>query len=220
MGRPIKKKWFGPAAGAGTQIIVNGVKWADGTTSTNAYIVKQTGSRKYVVSNGTKTEPVFMVNATSVGGLQAGQCFILATPFGGSARPCEKIAQFRVSIYEANGEVNDYSWSTQPAAAPGQADLITLAELGYPINTVLPVVSGTIQVGQTISTTDGTWTGDAPITYSYVWLDDGEETGVTTSSFIPDEAWLGSMVSVRVTATNSVGSATVTSLEVGPVIGA
>lgn len=123
MGRPIKKVWFGPAVLGGNQIVVDGVKWADGTTATGAYIVKQTGDRAYIVSNGTKTEPVFMVNATAVGGLLPGQCFITATPFNGSARPCEKIAQYRLSIYEADGTINDYSWSTIPATKVGQADL-------------------------------------------------------------------------------------------------
>ena len=124
MGRPIQKKWFGPASQAGGQIVVNGVKWADGTTSSNAYIVKQTGSNAYVVSNGSKSEIVFMVNATSTSGLAAGQCFILATPFGGSARPCKKIAQFRLDLFEASGAITSYSWSTVPATAPGQANLI------------------------------------------------------------------------------------------------
>lgn len=124
MGRPIQKKWFGPAATGGNQIVVNGVKWADGTTSANAYIVKQTGSAAYIVSNGTtKSEKVFMVNATAVGGLKPGQCFITATPFGGTARPCKKIAQFRLDLWEANGSITSYSWSTQPAVAAGQADL-------------------------------------------------------------------------------------------------
>jgi len=123
MGRPIQKKWFGPAALGGNQIVVDGVKWADGSTDTNAYIVKQTGSAAYVVSNGTKSEIVFMVNALAVGSLQPGQCFITATPFGGSARPCKKIAQFRLDLWEADGSINSYSWSTQPAVALGQADL-------------------------------------------------------------------------------------------------
>lgn len=123
MGRPIQKKWFGPAMLGGNQIVVDGVKWEDGTTATGAYIVKQTGDRAYIVSNGTKSEPVFMVNATSVGGLLPSQCFITATPFGGSARPCEKIAQYKLSIYEADGTINDYTWSTIPAVKLGQADL-------------------------------------------------------------------------------------------------
>jgi hypothetical protein len=125
MGRPIQKKWFGPVTTPGSQIVVSGVKWADGTTATSDYIVKQTGSNAYIVSNGTKSETVFMVNASDVANLNPGECFILATPFGGSALPCSKIAQYRVDLFEADGSIVSYSWSTVPAAAPGEADLIT-----------------------------------------------------------------------------------------------
>ena len=123
MGRPIQKKWFGPTGTTGNQIVVDGVKWADGTTASPAYIVKQIGDRAYIVSNGSKSEPVFMVNANSLGGLLPGQCWISATPFGGAPRPCEKIAQYKLSVYEADGTINDYTWSTIPANRPGQADL-------------------------------------------------------------------------------------------------
>lgn len=142
MGRPIQKKWFGPSTGSGYQIVVNGVKFADGTTASDAYIVKQTGSSAYIVQDSAKThapEIVFMVNANSLSALMPGQCFITATPFGGSALPCAKIAQFRVDIYKVANTVprkvgdpavqgvDSYSWSTIPANAPGQADLITAA---------------------------------------------------------------------------------------------
>lgn len=126
MGRPIQKKWFGKSTGAGNQIVVNGVKFADGTTATNAYIIKQTGSNAYIVRDSADAhaaEIVFMVNASAVGDLEPGQCFITATPFGGSALPCKKIAQFRVDVFAADGTVDSYSWSTQPAVANGQADL-------------------------------------------------------------------------------------------------
>lgn len=126
MGRPIQKKWFGLSAGAGNQIVVNGVKFADGTTATNAYIIKQTGSNAYVVQDTAKShapEIVFMVNAASVGALLPGQCFITATPYGGSALPCKKIAQFRVDVYAPDGSPDSYSWSTQPATGAGQANL-------------------------------------------------------------------------------------------------
>jgi hypothetical protein len=123
MGRPIQKKWFGPAVLGGNQIVVNGVRWKDGTTATGAYIVKQTGSAAYIVSNGTKAEIVFMVNADNTGDLLPGQCYITATPFGGLALPCKKIAQFRCDLYEADGSVKSYTWSTIPATKQGQADL-------------------------------------------------------------------------------------------------
>lgn len=135
MGRPIQKKWFGPTGGAGNQIVVDGVRWADNTTSGPAYIVKQTGFNAYVVSDGIKSEISFMVNANGTGALLPGQCFITATPFGGAALPCYKIAQFRVDVFnvantvarETGAPVPDpttsYSWSTMPAVAVGQADL-------------------------------------------------------------------------------------------------
>lgn len=126
MGRPIKKSWFGLSAATGNQIVVDGVRFADGTTATSAYIIKQTGSNAYVVQDTAMAhapEIVFMVNASAVGSLLPGQCFITATPFGGSALPCKKIAQFRCDLFAADGTVDSYSWSTQPAAANGQADL-------------------------------------------------------------------------------------------------
>lgn len=126
MGKPIQKKWMGLASLGGNQIVVNGVKFADGSTATGAYIIKQTGSNAYVVQDTALThdpEIVFMVNAAAVGTLLPGQCFITATPFGGVALPCKKIAQYRVDLFEADGSVNSYSWSTQPADAAGQADL-------------------------------------------------------------------------------------------------
>lgn len=126
MSRPINKKWFGLPAGAGLQIQVGGVRWADGTTETSAYIIKQKGSRSYLVQDIAKTrtpERAFLVNATAVGGLAPGQMFVLATPFGGSARPVVKIAQHRLSVYESNGTVGNYSWSATPADAAGEATL-------------------------------------------------------------------------------------------------
>lgn len=123
MGRPIQKKWFGPAVLGGNQIVVDVVRWADGSVSSNAYIVKQTGDRAYIVSDGTKSEPVFMVKAYISAELKPGECYITATPFGGSPLPCEKIAQYKLSVYELDGTINDYTWSTIPATKKGQADL-------------------------------------------------------------------------------------------------
>lgn len=126
MGKPIQKKWFGEASTAGNQIVVDAVRFADDTTASSAYIVKQTGSNAYMVQDSAKShapEIVFMVNALDVADLLPGQCYITATPFGGSAVACKKISQFRVSTFEADGSIGNYSWSTQPATAAGQADL-------------------------------------------------------------------------------------------------
>lgn len=126
MARPIKKTWFGLPTNTGNQIVVSGVKFRDGITETDVYIIKQTGSTSYLVQDINKThspEIVFLANALSVNDLMPGQCFILATPFGGVARPCLKIAQYRLSLIEQDGSIGSYTWSTIPASNPGQADL-------------------------------------------------------------------------------------------------
>lgn len=80
-----------------------------------------------------------------------------------------------------------------------------------PANTVAPAVSGTAQVGQTLTVTTGTWTGTAPITYTYQWQYNGNNipsyvTGYNSSSFTIGADWYGTQMRCRVTATNSVGS--------------
>lgn len=210
MGRPIQKKWFGAAASAGAQIIVNGVRWADGTTATSAYIVKQTGDRAYVVSNGSRAEICFLVNAATVGALSANQCFILCTPFGGTPIPCEKIAQYRLSAYAADGTIDNYRWSAIPAGAIGQADLITAAEAGAPVNTVAPAVTPASGTGATLLTaTTGSWTGNPTITFARQWTLNGVDIVAATSSTYTTAA--AGTYACRITALNASGSAVATS---------
>jgi hypothetical protein len=154
MGRPIQKKWFGP----GGEIIVTGAMFSDGVTATNAYILSQTGSAAYMVQDAAKThkpEILFMVNAASTAALLPGQCFINATPFGGTALPAETIAQYRISLYNvpntvpmvtgapAVQSVSNYKWSTIPATKAGEADLITETATTGVVNAVTVGSGGT-----------------------------------------------------------------------------
>jgi surface antigen len=66
-------------------------------------------------------------------------------------------------------------------------------------NSVAPVISGTPQVGVTLSATSGTWS-PAP-TVSYQWYAGSTAiAGATASTFTPTAAQLGSPLTVRVTA--------------------
>lgn len=81
-----------------------------------------------------------------------------------------------------------------------------------PINTVSPVISGTNTVGSLLTTTNGTWSGSLPITYTYQWLRNGLNiSGATSSTYTLVTADTSNVVSCKVTATNSVGSANATS---------
>lgn len=77
-----------------------------------------------------------------------------------------------------------------------------------PVNTVAPAITGTPGVGNVLTCSTGTWTGAAPITYTYQWLRDGSPiSGATASTYtfaVPDQT---KAISCRVTATNAQGSA-------------
>jgi large repetitive protein len=95
-----------------------------------------------------------------------------------------------------------------------------------PVNTVLPAISGTPVDGQTLTTTNGTWSGSTPITYAYQWQrcdNTGNScsaiSGATTNSYTLTSADVGSTLDVIVTATNSAGSTAATSATVSTVGG-
>jgi hypothetical protein len=81
-----------------------------------------------------------------------------------------------------------------------------------PVNTVAPVVSGVGIVGQTLTTTNGTWTGSPIPTYTYQWQRNGSNIGSATSqTYVLVSADAGTNVRCVVTATNAIGSASANS---------
>lgn len=102
-------------------------------------------------------------------------------------------------------------WRVDWDASPSDAPVVA------PANTAVPVVSGTVEVGETLSVTAGTWSGNPAPTISYQWFVDGAEAvGETSNSYVIQASDAGLMVSIEVTATNSEGSAS-ESVAVGPV---
>lgn len=77
-----------------------------------------------------------------------------------------------------------------------------------PVNTVAPVVTGTATVGQTLTTTNGTWTAAPAITgFTYQWQRGASNIGgATSSTYVLQTADIGNTVRCVVTATNPVGS--------------
>lgn len=77
-----------------------------------------------------------------------------------------------------------------------------------PVNTVAPAITGTAQVAQVLTCSTGTFTGDATITYAYQWFAGGVAiSGANASTFTVTSAQVGKVISCRVLATNSSGSA-------------
>lgn len=77
-----------------------------------------------------------------------------------------------------------------------------------PTNTVQPAITGLIEVGETANLSNGTFTGDATITYTYQWYAGGVAiAGATANTFVITSAQLGKILQARVHASNASGSA-------------
>ncbi|HTA35013.1 MAG TPA: hypothetical protein VK721_16440 [Solirubrobacteraceae bacterium] len=96
---------------------------------------------------------------------------------------------------------------------------------GPPVNTAAPVVSGSLQEGQTLTADTGTWGGTAPFEFSYQWLRCSvlasgceEIPGATSSTYTLGALDLASQLAVVVSASNRRGSASATSAETSPIL--
>jgi hypothetical protein len=96
-----------------------------------------------------------------------------------------------------------------------------------PTNTERPTISGSARYGQTLTGTQGVWTGTAPITYADQWrrcdvdgnncADIASATGLTYTLSAGD---IGARVYLRVTASNAYGTASIRSWLSGTVVSA
>ena len=95
-----------------------------------------------------------------------------------------------------------------------------------PVNTALPVVSGTAQVGQVLSVSNGSWS-NSPTSFAYQWQSAaassgpfGDVAGATGASYTAASADNGRYLRAVVTAANAGGQASAQSAPVGPVAAA
>lgn len=90
---------------------------------------------------------------------------------------------------------------------------------GVPVNTVAPAITGTAQVGQTLTTTNGTWVGSP--TFARQWTANGANiSAATATTYQPVIGDIGKVIRCVVTATNAYGVKTATSNATAAVIAA
>lgn len=103
-------------------------------------------------------------------------------------------------------------------SAAAQSNSTATAYEAVPVNTVLPVITGTAVVGQLLSCSQGTWTSATSVTYAYQWKRSGSSIGgATSSTYTLVSADYGNTITCTVTATNGGGSVPATSAATGTV---
>jgi Putative Ig domain len=103
---------------------------------------------------------------------------------------------------------------TPPPGAPGKSP---------PVNVAPPTVSGTAQVGSTLSGGQGTWSSNFSVSFAYQWLrcDSGADCApigdATATTYSPVAADVGHTLRFAVTATNKNGSTSASSAQTAAV---
>lgn len=118
-----------------------------------------------------------------------------------------------------NGQPSESTANTVGASEGNVTSGIDVAMVpSAPVNTALPVVSGTATVGSPLACSNGSWTGENelklsvgwPLTtpFGYQWLRDGAAiAGTTSSTYVVQAVDLGHGLECEVTATNDAGHA-------------
>jgi hypothetical protein len=152
---------------------------------------------------------------TSGGGANGVNCTGIAHAFGQTyvVRRADVGWRLRVRVTATNAEGS--------AASTSNASAIVLAApaAGAPRNTAPPTIAGTPQVGQSLTASNGSWAGAEPQTYSYHWRrcdatggNCSDISGASASTYALTSADEGRTLRVRVTARNTRGAASSTSV--------
>jgi hypothetical protein len=115
----------------------------------------------------------------------------------------------RVTASNADGSASAASNPTAIVTAAGKK----------PASTTPPTISGTPRVGQTLTANQGTWSGSQPISYSGHWRrcdkiggSCSDIGGASNQTYTLKSVDLGSTLRIRVTARNSAGTTSATSV--------
>jgi hypothetical protein len=143
-------------------------------------------------------------DCTSIAGATSSRYVVVASDVG---------FRLRVRVTATNSEGSQTAASNPTAVVAGP-----------PVNTSLPLVTGTPLVDQTLTVSPGGWSGRQPISLSYAWLrcnstggDCAAIPGATGRTYRLTSSDVNRKLRVNVTARNAIGSTTVLSSESGVV---
>jgi hypothetical protein len=183
----------------------------------------------FSLSSLSLTTNQFPVGATvgtiigTIEGVTGGSILLLTNSNAGAVQLSEGVLQVGVTPPGSIGTFNVQITEVLSSAVNSPyTTTLTISEtsLLVPINLTVPIISGTVQVGQTLIVTNvGTWTNNATA-YAYQWNDGGVPiSGATASSYVLMSGDVGDLITCSVTAFNGVGrSVPAPSAALGPII--
>lgn len=112
--------------------------------------------------------------------------------------------------------------ATSDAYAQYKTDVTTILNQPNPVNSVLPVVTGSAVVGSTLSSSNGTWTANGVVNtfvYTFQWFRNGtlEISGANTFQYVPTIDDVEYPLTCRVAAENQVAIEEVFTIQTTPV---
>lgn len=202
-----------------------------------------TNPRLYFLSDANRINPIPAYQTTTIAGSSL-TALATITPTarvaaGGTSNMMWNLCEFIGSTVGAVANVRQIAWGTTTqlygviefdtlvsfavnARISLMAGLYYAADLGVweipPTALTAPVASGTPEVGETLSVTNGTWISQQSLTYEYQWMRDGGPIiGATASTYllVGDDA--DAMITCEVTAVNATGDESQVSNALGPV---
>lgn len=208
MGRPVNKRYFGTS---GSNIKV---RFKTGGTEYNGYILKQTGSKRFKVTDGSgHTITGFLVNKSN-GGLADGDVVINVLTDAGAYEQVIKI--FNRTVITETGTRRGWTFTASESDSLAQMTEEagpTITFLTQPTSTLLDLSdSATDQVTFTV---DITGVPEADVSYQWerstngggTWANVATGTGGTTASYttptLTDTSWNNYQFRCKVTATTA-----------------
>lgn len=102
-----------------------------------------------------------------------------------------------------NGTLTEALWIDYLESVRSVNQLVEDVAIDRPnlVNSVAPAITGTAQVGQTLTVSNGTWTGVTPDSYERQWRKGGVNIpGATNNTYVPVVGDVGAVISCVVTA--------------------
>ena len=200
-----------PTGTAGTQSF-EGVVYAESAGAPGALLASTTA----LAFKSTNAAGWYELNFSAPVKLAAGSYWL-----GFISATTEKIAEYRWATLASGLAYNVNPYTSGPSNPFGKATVLSRQLSLYatytpvappasvPVNSALPLISGTPQTGQTLSASTGSWS-EEPSGYTYQWLRCATTCtaieGAKAKTYSPLAADVGSTLRVEVTASNERGS--------------